>query len=67
MFVKIIPVLLALIFLNACDMNEPRTIVCFGDSLTAGPHLLPEETYPARLRKILRDIHESWYESGLPI
>lgn len=56
MLLKVIPALsIALIFLNGCSNRDVRTIVCFGDSLTAGPHLLPEETYPARLRKILRD------------
>jgi acyl-CoA thioesterase-1 len=46
----------------ACSQNGPTTpdsptqavVVAFGDSLTSGPGLAPNETYPARLQERIR-------------
>jgi acyl-CoA thioesterase-1 len=53
-------ILLALVL--ACGADTPtqpatspdRIVVALGDSLTAGPGLSPEETYPARLQERIR-------------
>jgi acyl-CoA thioesterase-1 len=37
--------------------STPFTIVAFGDSLTAGPRLTTNETYPALLQKKLQSAH----------
>lgn len=45
----------------ACKKPPVRRIVCFGDSLTAGPHLPARDAYPARLERILH-VHGYNYE-----
>jgi len=58
--------LLASVALIACNEDSPTSpgqtipvIVAFGDSLTSGPGLRPEETYPALLqRRLAREGHE---------
>lgn len=51
----------ALLLPGGCGKGPVRRIVCFGDSLTAGPHLAVHETYPAQLERILR-VHGYMYE-----
>ena len=57
---------LSVIVAIGCDKDSPtspgqqtRAIVAFGDSLTSGPGLRPEETFPALLQqRITREGHE---------
>lgn len=58
--------LLAAVVAIGCDEDSPtspsrgtRVIVAFGDSLTSGPGLRPEETFPALLQqRLAREGHE---------
>jgi acyl-CoA thioesterase-1 len=54
--------LLALLLLASACLGAPRTIVCFGDSLTAGYGLSPEQAWPALLQERLdaRDGPGAW-------
>jgi lysophospholipase L1-like esterase len=62
---------LAGILLSGCDGSTPRQktlppsakILAFGDSLTFGRGVLPEENYPARLQSA---IHRDVINGGLP-
>lgn len=62
---------LAGILLSGCDGSTPRQktlppnakILAFGDSLTFGRGVLPEESYPARLQSA---IHRDVINGGLP-
>lgn len=57
--------LFSAVVLAGCDEDSPtspsrtRVIVAFGDSLTSGPGLRPEETFPALLQqRIAREGHD---------
>lgn len=52
--------LLALLFPLALAASEPRTIVFFGDSLTAGYGLDPEEAYPALIQQRIDAARLPW-------
>ena len=53
----IITVLAGILNISSGHMNteDPKVILCFGNSITAGYGLDPEFAYPARLEKILKD------------
>lgn len=40
--------------------EQPRTLIFFGDSLTAGYGVDPDEAYPALIQRKLDDAHRPW-------
>jgi acyl-CoA thioesterase-1 len=54
-------IIIALLWSAPSRAEEPKTMVCLGDSLTAGLGLDPDEAYPALLQKTIEAAGLPWH------